>query len=110
MYGGILSGFRYARQTIVWTALYVGTEAILDRVRGTVDFLNTTAAAASSAALFSWRNGFSRQLTVRTIRLSGTVGLGLGLLQDTLIYAKGGRIWYLEKIFQEGPKETTSAR
>lgn len=98
MFGGIKAGFSYARRTMLWTALYTGMEASLDGSRDTVDAGNSVVAAILTASLFSWRNGFSRQLTKRTVRMSGLVGLGLGILQDGLIYAKGGRIWYLERL------------
>lgn len=98
MYGGITSGFRYAGRTMIWTLLYAGTEAALDRVRGTIDAANSTAAAVATATMFSYRHGFSRQLTRRTIRMSGLVGLGLGLVQDGMIWGKGGRVWYLERL------------
>lgn len=98
MYGGITNGVRYAGRTMIWTLLYVGTEAALDRTRGTIDALNSTASAVVTAGVFSYKNKFSRQLTLRTIRMSGLVGLSIGLIQDGLIHAKGGRIWYLERL------------
>lgn len=113
MFGGIKSGFRYASRTMIWTLLYTGTETVLDRARGTIDCLNSTTAALSTAAIFSWKNGFSRQLTARTIKMSALVGLSLGIMQDGLIWARGGRVWYLEKILNQRPtsvnEEMTSA-
>ncbi|CCG82356.1 Putative uncharacterized protein [Taphrina deformans PYCC 5710] len=101
MLGGIQSGFKYAGRTMGWTLLYASTETALDRIRGTIDAANTVAAAVGTAGIFSWKNGFSRQLTKRTLRMSLLVGLGIGALQDGLIWAKGGRIWYLERLLDD---------
>ena len=94
MQGGIQAGFKYAGKTLLWTTLFAGTEAVLDGVRGQVDFLNTTVSACATALGFSRYNSFSKQLTRRTVRMAGVTGLSLGLLQDALIYAKGGSVWY----------------
>lgn len=98
MFGGIKSGFRYASRTMVWTLLYTGTEAALDKTRGTVDFINSTTAAITTAGIFSWRNAFSKQLTRRTMRMSVLVGLSVGIMQDGMLWAKGERVWYLERL------------
>lgn len=98
MFGGIKSGFKYASRTMIWTLMYTGTEATLDRVRGTIDCLNSTTAAITTAGLFSWKNRFSRQLGTRTVKMSALVGFGLGAMQDGLLWARGERVWYLEKV------------
>lgn len=109
MYGGITNGVRYAGRTMIWTLLYVGTEATLDRSRGTIDALNSTMSAIATAGVFSYKNKFSRQLAARTVRMSGLVGLSIGLIQDGLIHAKGGRVWYLEKLAGISPNRNSSA-
>ncbi|ORY87086.1 hypothetical protein BCR37DRAFT_376472 [Protomyces lactucae-debilis] len=98
-FGAIKGGVRYACRAAGWTGLYVSSEALLDWARGgTMDAGNSALAALATAGLFSYKNGFSRQLTRRTMRLSGLAGLTAGLLQDVVTTHKGGRIWYIEGI------------
>ena len=94
MQGGIRAGMKYAGRTLLWTSLYIGLEGVLDAVRGRIDALDSLVSATITGAIFSSYHSFSRQLMRRTVRMSALTGLGLGLLQDALIYAKGGEVWY----------------
>jgi len=52
-YGGVIEGFRMGGRVSIWTAGFFGIEEMLDRYRGTKDFLNTVLASLSMAGAFS---------------------------------------------------------
>lgn len=83
---------------------FFGLEATLDRARGTIDCLNTLAAAAICLVgygMFHHMKGSQiRKFTIR----GGVMGLCLGLAQDFLIYARGGDVWYLDKMGVKHPQ------
>ena len=100
MYGGLRYGLRYAARTAGWTLLFGALESAIDTVRGPdyVDFISTATAAATTALVFARRNGFSRQLTKRTVSLALAVGTTAGVLQDILTVAQGrGSVWYMDR-------------
>jgi hypothetical protein len=63
----------------------------------------------TTAALWSGWHRFEAATTVRTAKLGLKIGLGLGLLQDGLGYARGREITYIEygkRLFGVGKKNS----
>lgn len=100
----VLDGTRSAfRQGLKYSAA-VGSvfalEALIDtHVRnGTVDFGSTTVAAATVPGIYGIMLGFTRIQTMNLVRRGAAFGLSLGIAQDLLIFARGGRVWYLDAL------------
>lgn len=74
---------------------FFGLEAAIDYARGTKDFLST---AASSTAI-AWGYGAWKQMTpvqrMTYVKKGGLMGLGLGIIQDAMIWNRGGHVWYM---------------
>ena len=99
MLGGVKEGARMGLRTGLWVSAFVWLEAAADHNRGyggQQDFLSTTVAGVTTAALWSAWHRFPAATTVRTGKLGLKLGLGLGLLQDALGYARGREITYIE--------------
>lgn len=79
---------------------FFGLEYAIDRyVRGgTIDLANTTAAAMISGAIFGVYNGLSRIQTVKYVKQGAILGLSLGISQDLMIWTRGGKVWYMDKL------------
>lgn len=69
----------------------------LDYVRGQIDFINTTVAALIGATVYTRFQHLSRLQTRKMIMRGTTAGLLLGIIQDSLIYARLGHIWYVDE-------------
>lgn len=84
-------------------------EAMIDHyVRNdAIDFVNTTAASMIVAASYAACNRMTYPLTKRLVLRGMGFGLSLGITQDLLIFARGGHVWYLNKI---GIKNPVSAK
>lgn len=55
-YGGVIEGLKMGGKVSIWTTGFFGVEAMLDRYRGSKDFLNTVLASLSVAGTFgAWR-------------------------------------------------------
>ncbi|CAN3374618.1 hypothetical protein DIURU_000016 [Diutina rugosa] len=101
---GVKQAFKVGTKYTLAVGTFFGLEATLDRARGSVDCLNTSAAAAicsASYAIFNRMRGSQiRKFTIR----GGVMGLCLGFAQDFLIYARGGDVWYLESMGVKHPQ------
>ncbi|KAG7663452.1 uncharacterized protein J8A68_002999 [[Candida] subhashii] len=85
-YSGVITGF-------------FGLEYLFDRSRNnTIDFLNTTVAAMLVSTFYVGYNQLSIVQSRKMIMKGTALGLVLGLLQDSLIYSRGGRVWYLQRL------------
>ncbi|KAL7666627.1 Uncharacterized protein ABC855_g285 [[Candida] zeylanoides] len=104
----IISGLRQsvlqACRTSAAVAAFFGAEMAVDRVRGTVDFANTTAAAVASGAVLAAYNGLGRVQVLKYMQRGGALGLSLGITQDLLIWTRGGRVWYLDQLGVKNPR------
>ncbi|KAL8797070.1 MAG: hypothetical protein Q9195_000841 [Heterodermia aff. obscurata] len=74
------------------------TEALFDDARGNQDFASTALAGSVVAGGFSAYNRFPLETTVRTVKIGLYGGLLYGLVQDMLIYARGGRLRYVDLV------------
>lgn len=102
---GVRQGLKYS----VAVGGFFGLEWLIDTyVRGTIDFMNTTAAATIFSGFYSAYNKLSRVQSIGYIKKGGALGLSLGITQDLLIFARGGRVWYLDKLGIRIPKERLS--
>lgn len=91
---GLLLGCKYAGSV----GTFFGLEAGLDYVRGTRDFLNTTAAAVTLAWTYARFKKLSGSQRANLTKRGGLLGLGLGLAQDAMITARGGSVWYADRL------------
>lgn len=99
MLGGVKEGARMGLKTGLWGAAFIWLEAAADHNRGYgghQDFVSTTIAGVTAAALWSAWNRFPAATTVRTGLIGFKYGLGWGLAQDALGYARGREIKYIE--------------
>ena len=69
----------------------------LDYGRGQIDFLNTTLAALIGTTVYTRFQHLSRLQTRKMIMRGTTAGLLLGIIQDSLIYARLGHLWYVDE-------------
>lgn len=81
---------------------FFGLEYLLDISRGnTIDFFNTTTAAFLTSTFYAKYNKLSSMQTRKMIFKGTALGLTLGLIQDYLIHARKGRVWYLDRYTQQ---------
>ena len=83
---------------------FFGLEAAIDYARGSIDFLNTAAAATIYLGLYGAYHRLSRVQIRNYVVRGGVLGLSLGLAQDMLIYARGGDVWYMQKLGIKRPQ------
>lgn len=97
---GCREGLKQGTKYSLAVAGFFGLEHLLDHyVRNdTIDFASTTVSGMAVAALFASYNRLSRVQTVNYIQKGAGLGLSLGVAQDMMIWARGGRVWYLEKL------------
>lgn len=97
---GCREGLKQGTKFSLAMAGFFGLEHLLDHyVRNdTIDFTSTTVSGAVVAALFASYNRLSRVQTINYIQKGAGLGLSLGVAQDLMIWTRGGRIWYLEKL------------
>lgn len=82
---------------------FVGTmftiEALLDKIRGQVDFVNTIMAVSLPGFAYTWHYQLSKVQAKEVIHKGGKVGLLLGLSQDAFQFFRGIDVWYLNQWF-----------
>ncbi|KAK6456553.1 uncharacterized protein RJT20DRAFT_45554 [Scheffersomyces xylosifermentans] len=104
---GVKTGVKQALKYSTSVGGFFGLEWIIDNyVRcNSTDFLNTTAAATIYSGLFGSFQRLSVVQTRKYVVKGAGLGLGLGLAQDMLRYARGGDVWYLEKLGIKRPQQ-----
>ncbi|KAI5967728.1 hypothetical protein CANMA_002908 [Candida margitis] len=90
---GIKRGLKYGG---VVGSLFL-LEYSLDSIREQVDFINTTVAALIGTTVYTRFQHLSRLQTRKMIVRGTTAGLLLGIIQDSLIYARSGHVWYIDE-------------
>lgn len=92
-----------AKYSGAMTGLF-GIEAIIDYIRGTIDFASTTAAATITAGTYAWYTQLSRMQSANYMKKGALLGLSLGVTQDLIIWRRGGHIWYMDKLGVVNPQ------
>lgn len=82
-------------------------EAVMDRIRGQTDFVNTMSAILLPGFAYAWHNNMSRIQAKELIHKGGKIGLIFGLTQDALQYYRGVDVWYLNQWFGIKPMKLT---
>lgn len=86
------TGIRYSS----FVTSFFAMEAGLDYIRGTTDFINTTVCGAAFTYAYASYKQMSSVLKMKLVRKGSLMALGLGLIEDFLIYHRGGYKWYYD--------------
>ncbi|KAK9488006.1 hypothetical protein V1527DRAFT_459102 [Lipomyces starkeyi] len=114
---GMIESFKFGVRSIAFVSTMFGIEALLDWVRGQVDFLNTVAGASTVGFVYAARQRNLPRSQIRsTVKSGARLGLIYGLLQDALRAAEG-QLWYVnlvkrtceEHYFSPAESETESS-
>lgn len=103
---GFKQGVRLGTKYTGGVLAFFGTELLIDKYlrNGTIDFLNTTLAGMVWAGFYGkWRQ-LSRVQIVNQIKRGGMLGLSIGVAQDLMIWTRGGRIWYIDRLGIKNPR------
>lgn len=103
---GVKGSFILATRTALLVTGFFGLEHGIDKFvrQGTIDFLNTTAAAMILGGIFGAYQKLSRRQVWNNMKRGGLVGLSLGITHDLLIWTRGGRVWYLDQLGIKNPR------
>lgn len=98
----ISNGFRTgAKQGIKYSflvSLFFGAEALVDKVRGQIDFLNTTVTSGAFFTAFGYYKKLSSRQRLNYGKRGLLFGLSMGFCQDVMIWIRGGHIWYFDHL------------
>lgn len=96
----LLAGFRLAASLALkysaGASVFLGLEAGLDYIRGNTDFLNTTTVGAVASYVFGSTNHMTRVQKWNYVKKGSFLALGYGMVQDAMIYGRGGHLWYTQ--------------
>ncbi|KAI9848188.1 MAG: hypothetical protein M1837_000862 [Sclerophora amabilis] len=109
MFGGVREALKMGAKVSVYVAGFFTIEEAVDRARGTKDFGSTVVGGLGVAGAFSAWNRFPLAVAARTAKLGLLVGLGFGLVQDTIGLARGRRPAYMNLLLLQSPNDSTSA-
>lgn len=94
MTGGVKTGMKFGG----FVAALSFFESSLDYGRGQIDFVNTTLTCFVGTGLYTRYKQLSVLQASKMIRKGTIVGLMLGVAQDMMIYARGGKVWYSDEV------------
>ncbi|WPK24563.1 hypothetical protein PUMCH_001842 [Australozyma saopauloensis] len=94
IFGGCREAVRTGIKYSAFVTSFFGFEAGLDYVRGTTDFLNTTVSGLTLTYLYGSYMKMSRVQKAKFVKKGTGMACALGLMQDFLIYKRGGQKWY----------------
>lgn len=95
---GVKSALKQSTKFSFIVGLFFTLEHLIDRARGTTDLFSTIASSATFSFMYGYFNNLSR-FQIRSYMFKGIgLGLSMGFAQDMLIFSRGGRVWYLEKL------------
>lgn len=107
---GIKTGVKHSLRYSLAVSSFFGLEWAIDTyVRNTIDMANTTAAALISAYGYAKVNRLSSIQTRKYMARGFLLGLSLGFTQDMLIFARGGHVWYLDKLGIKNPQASAAS-
>ncbi|CAH2350269.1 hypothetical protein CLIB1423_01S06282 [[Candida] railenensis] len=106
---GIRGSFIQSSKTALAVCGFFGLEYCIDKYarNGTIDFFNTVGAAMISGGIFGAYKNLSRVQIWKNVKRGGYLGLSLGITQDLLIWTRGGRVWYIDKLGIKNPRFDT---
>lgn len=88
----VKTGMRYS----AFVSSFFALEAGLDYIRGTTDFLNTTVSGSALTFAYATYKKMSMIQRLKLLKTGTSMALALGLIEDYLIYRRGGHKWYYE--------------
>lgn len=99
--GGVKEGLRLGGRLSGWAALFVGSEEVIDRLRGggddrQRDAAGTVCAGMATAGLYSLKNGYDLFTAARMAKTALKVSLIYGLSQDLMSTLRGRRPAYID--------------
>lgn len=99
--GGVKEGLRLSGRLSAWAALFVGSEEVIDQLRGggddrQRDAAGTVCAGMAVAGVYSWKSGYDFHTAARMARMALKVSLVYGLSQDVLSTLRGTRPGYVD--------------
>ncbi|KAI3404842.2 hypothetical protein KGF56_002359 [Candida oxycetoniae] len=96
--GGMSSGIKTGVTFGGFLAALSLLEYSLDFARGQIDFINTTVSCFIGTGLYT-RYKQLNIIPARKMVIRGTIaGLLLGLVEDAMINARSGKVWYIEEL------------
>lgn len=103
---GCQQGTKLAVKYALGVTAFFGTELLIDKYlrNGTIDFLNTTFAGMLWAGVHGKWTQLSRVQIVNQVKRGGFLGLSIGIAQDLMIWTRGGRIWYIDRLGIKNPR------
>lgn len=102
---GIKQGIKQGTGLSIVITSFFGLEAFIDSyIRSeNKDFINTGIAGLLSSAAYGVFKGMSKVHRINFMKKGILLGLSLGFSLDLLIWSRGGRVWYMEKLKLESP-------
>lgn len=97
------SAFRTGLKYSFNVTTFFGLEAVIDTIRGEIDFLNTLSATVLYAGAYGYVNSLSKIQIKNYLKKGAALGLSLGITQDILRYSRGSDIWYMSKLGISSP-------
>ena len=99
--GGVKEGLRLGGRLSGWAVLFVGSEEMIDQLRGggddrQRDAAGTVCAGMATAGLYSWKNGHELFTSARMAKAALKVSLVYGLSQDLMSTLRGRRPAYID--------------
>ncbi|KAK9459039.1 uncharacterized protein V1516DRAFT_680768 [Lipomyces oligophaga] len=97
MHSAMKESASFTLRTFAFLGCMFGAEAVLDAVRGRIDFLNTMVATTATGFAYAFRKQIPFSQVRNTMKYGAKVGLAFGLLQD-VIRAYQGQLWYYNRL------------
>lgn len=99
--GGVKDGLRLGGRLSGWGALFVGTEEVIDQLKGRGDdtqrdVTSTVCAGMATAGVYSWKSGHDLFTAARMTKTALKVSVIYGLSQDLLSTLRGRRPAYVD--------------
>lgn len=93
-------GLRLGGRLAGWAALFVGSEEVIDQLRGggddrQRDAAGTVCAGMATAGLYSWKSGSDLFTSARMVKMALKVSLLYGVSQDVMSTVRGRQPAYI---------------
>lgn len=101
---GLKTGVRQGAKYGSAMSVFFATEALLDQIRGQIDFINTTINSTLFFTGYGVYKQLSRQQVINYGKKGLFFGLSIGFCQDLMIWIRGGNIWYIDELGIKNPR------